>query len=81
MCFARTSSSASYTIDNHLDRVLIESGLERLSTVESDSAKIYQYVTPVCEIAQRLGYSRRHITRLHRGALQKLKPYARPISA
>ena len=60
--------SLSYTIDNHLDRVLIESGLERLSTVEREILReIYEYDTPVCEIAQRLGYSRRHITRLHRG--------------
>ncbi|MGB6986441.1 MAG: sigma-70 family RNA polymerase sigma factor [Candidatus Aquilonibacter sp.] len=74
--------SLSYTIDNHLDRVLIESGLEQLSTVEREILReIYENDTPVCEIAHRLGYSRRHITRLHRGALQKLKPYARPISA
>jgi RNA polymerase sigma-B factor len=74
--------SLSYTIDKHLDRVVIESGLEQLSTVEREILReIYENDTPVGEIAQRLGYSRRHITRLHRGALQKLKPHARPISA
>ncbi len=74
--------SLSYTIDSHLDRVLIESGLERLSNVEREILReIYENDTPVNEIAQRLGYSRRHITRLHRAALQKLRPHARPISA
>ena len=74
--------SLSYTIDNDLDRVLIESGLEHLSAVEREILReIYENETPVGEIAERLGYSRRHITRLHRGALQKLRPHARPISA
>lgn len=74
--------SLSYTIDSHLDRVLIESGLERLSPVEREILReIYENDSPVNEIAQRLGYSRRHITRLHRAALQKLRPHARPISA
>jgi RNA polymerase sigma-B factor len=74
--------SLSYTIDSHLDRVLIESGLERLSTVEREILReIYENDTPVNEIARRLGYSRRHITRLHRAALQKLRPHARPVSA
>lgn len=74
--------SLSYTIDSHLDRVLIESGLEQLTTVEREILReIYENDTPVNEIAQRLGYSRRHITRLHRAALQKLRPHARPVSA
>ncbi len=83
MHFVPTSSlSLSYTIDSHLDRVLIESGLEQLSTVEREILReIYENDTPVNEIAQRLGYSRRHITRLHRAALQKLRPHARPVSA
>jgi RNA polymerase sigma-B factor len=74
--------SLSYTIDSHLDRVVIDLGLERLSMVEREILReIYENDTPVNEIAQRLGYSRRHITRLHRAALQKLRPHARPRSA
>ncbi len=65
--------SLSYTIDSHLDRLMIDSGLAQLSTVEREILReIYENDTPVNEIAQRLGYSRRHITRLHRAALQKL---------
>jgi RNA polymerase sigma-B factor len=70
--------SLSYTIDNQLDHVLIESGMEELSAVEREILReIYENDTPVGEIARRLGYSRRHITRLHRGALRKLRPHAR----
>ncbi|HTZ55222.1 MAG TPA: sigma-70 family RNA polymerase sigma factor [Candidatus Acidoferrum sp.] len=74
--------SLSYTIDNHLDHVLIESGMQRLSRVEREILReIYENDTPIGEIAHRLGYSRRHITRLHRAALRKLRPHAGPISA
>src|SRR5580658_4948495 len=74
--------SLSYTIDNQLDRVVIESCLSRLSGVEREILReIYENDTPVGEIAKRLGYSRRHITRLHRAALLKLRPHTRPISA
>jgi len=72
----------SYTIDSQLDRVVIESCLAQLSSVEREILKdIYEHDTPVGEIAKRLGYSRRHITRLHRAALLKLRPHARPIGA
>jgi RNA polymerase sigma-B factor len=74
--------SLSYTIDSQLDRVVIESGLSRLSGVEREILReIYENDTPVGEIAKRLGYSRRHITRLHRAALLKLRPHTRPMSA
>jgi RNA polymerase sigma-B factor len=74
--------SLSYTIDSQLDRVLIEAELSRLSSVERAILReIYENDTPVGEIAKRLGYSRRHVTRLHRVALQKLRPHTRPISA
>ena len=64
----------SYTMDDRLDRVLIEKELAQLSTVERTIlTEIYERDTPVAEIAKRLGYSRRHITRLHRGALEKLR--------
>jgi RNA polymerase sigma-B factor len=63
----------SYTIDRQLDRVMIESGLHHLSPVEREIlVEIYERDTPIIEIATRLGYSRRHIARLHREALKKL---------
>ena len=72
----------SYTIDRQLDRLMIEDGLDMLSTVEREILiEIYERDTPVQEIAKRLGYSRRHIARLHREALKKLSPFTRPISA
>ncbi|MEO9170790.1 MAG: sigma-70 family RNA polymerase sigma factor [Candidatus Baltobacteraceae bacterium] len=72
----------SYTIDNQLDRVVIEEALARLSPLEREILKeIYERDTPVVELAGRLGYSRRHVTRLHRGALKKLSPLTRPQRA
>jgi RNA polymerase sigma-B factor len=72
----------SYTIDHQLERMSIESALATLSNLERVILKeIYVNDTPVCEIAKRLGYSRRHITRLHRAALEKLRPHTRPMSA
>ncbi len=69
----------SYTIDNQLDRVVIDAGLARLSPLEREILKeIYERDTPLVELADRLGYSRRHMTRLHRGALKKLSPYTQP---
>jgi RNA polymerase sigma-B factor len=74
--------SLSYTIDSQLDRVVIESGLSQLSRVEREILReIYENDTPVGEIAKHLGYSRRHITRLHRAALLKLRPHTRPMIA
>jgi RNA polymerase sigma-B factor len=72
----------SYTIDGQLDRVMIESGFHELSSVEREILiEIYERDTPILEVAQRLGYSRRHISRLHREALRKLFPYACPVTA
>jgi RNA polymerase sigma-B factor len=68
----------SYTIDNQLDRMSIEEGLAQLTPVERQIVEeIYERDTPVVEIASRLGYSRRHVTRLHRSALDKLLPMTR----
>ncbi len=72
----------SYTIDRQLDRLMIDNGMDVLSATEREILiEIYEHDTPVQEIAQRLGYSRRHIARLHREALKKLSAFARPISA
>ncbi|HEV7180355.1 MAG TPA: sigma-70 family RNA polymerase sigma factor [Candidatus Baltobacteraceae bacterium] len=74
--------SLSYTIEQQLDRVLIDNALGRLTPLEREIlVEIYERDTPLLELAERLGYSRRHLTRLHRGALDKLSPYARPQSA
>lgn len=72
----------SYTIDQQVDRLMLESVLKNLSSVERQVlVEIYQHDTPVQEIARRLGYSRRHIARLHREALKKLSQLKSPISA
>jgi RNA polymerase sigma-B factor len=64
----------SYTIDGQLDRVAIELGLEELTPVEREILRaIYEADVPIGELADRLGYSRRHINRLHKGALKKLR--------
>jgi RNA polymerase sigma-B factor len=74
--------SLSYTIDADFERVAIELGFSILSPVEREVLReIYERDTPIGEIAVRLGYSRRHITRLHKSALKKLEPLARPVSA
>jgi RNA polymerase sigma-B factor len=72
----------SYTIDAEFERVALELGFSRLNRVERTILRlIYELDIPVVEIAARLGYSRRHVTRLHKGALEKLAPFARLASA
>jgi RNA polymerase sigma-B factor len=67
--------SLSYTIENQVDRVFLEGALSILSPIEREILQeIYERDTPVVALAKRLGYSRRHISRLHRGALKKLSP-------
>ncbi len=69
----------SYTLDHQLDRVDVQRALAELSALERQIiVEIYERDTPLMELAERLGYSRRHLSRLHRGALKKLTPYARP---
>jgi RNA polymerase sigma-B factor len=65
----------SYTISEREDRLVVEAALARLTPAERTIilalyAKGYSQV----EISQRMGYSRRHISRLHRAALQKMQP-------
>lgn len=69
----------SYTIESSIDRLIIDESLALLSPLEREIlAEVYERDTPIAEIASRLGYSRRHVTRLHREALKKLAPLARP---
>lgn len=72
----------SYTIDQQLDRLVLEASFAALTDVERRIVEeIYQHDTPVSELANKLGYSRRHVTRLHRGALKKLLPLGRHLTA
>jgi RNA polymerase sigma-B factor len=71
----------SYTIDQQLDRMVLEASLAALTEVERRIVEeIYQHDTPVSDLAKKLGYSRRHVTRLHRGALKKLLPLGRHLT-
>lgn len=67
--------SFSYTLEDRDNRLVAEVALALLTETERTIilamyAKGYSQV----EVSQRLGYSRRHISRLHRSALQKMQP-------
>jgi RNA polymerase sigma-B factor len=61
-------------IDDLLDRLTLEQMLETLTPLERQIVVLIHFdgIT-VVEVAARLGYSRRHVTRLHRAALERLK--------
>jgi RNA polymerase sigma factor (sigma-70 family) len=61
-------------IDDLLDRLTVEAMLRPLPPLERCIViGIYLECRTVVEVAARLGYSRRHVTRLHRLALQRLR--------
>ena len=63
-----------YDIDDVLDRLTVERILAGLSPLEQRIVRaIHLDGVTVVELAARLGYSRRHMTRLHRCALERLK--------
>lgn len=63
----------SYTIDRQLDRMELDAALSRLTPLEREIVReIYENDMPVGDLARRLGYSRRHLSRLHNAALKKL---------
>lgn len=65
----------SYTLDDRDDRIFIEDALRRLSDVERKIVLAVYSGYSQMELAQHLGYSRRHISRLHRTALKKMQPH------
>jgi RNA polymerase sigma-B factor len=66
--------AAPYVIDDVLDRMTVESILRGLSPLERQIVRsIHLDGVTVVELAARLGYSRRHVTRLHRAAIERLK--------
>ena len=65
----------SYTLEDRDDRLMLKAALERLTQTERTIIlALYATGYSQLEVAQRLGYSRRHISRLHRAALKKMEP-------
>lgn len=65
----------AYTLEEREDRLVAETALACLTDTERTIilalyAKGYSQV----ELSERMGYSRRHISRLHRAALRKMQP-------
>lgn len=61
-------------IDEVLDRLTVEHMLHHLLPLEREIVSaIHLEGASVVEVARRLGYSRRHLTRLHRGAIERLR--------
>jgi len=60
--------------DQRDERMAIEIALATLNPMERDIVeKMYDHGFSQVEIAKKLGYSQRHISRLHRSALQKMQ--------
>jgi RNA polymerase sigma-B factor len=69
------AASAYYTIDDEDDRITVEGALATLSPLERCIVlEIVGADRSVAEIARRLGYSARHISRVRRAAIEKLGP-------
>ena len=65
----------SVEVDALLDRLLIEAALRSLNqTEQAIIVGVYAKGFSQLELAQRLGYSQRHVSRLHKVALQKMLP-------
>jgi RNA polymerase sigma-B factor len=62
--------------DTVLDGMTLERMLATLTPLEAQIVRsIHLEGTTIVELARRLGYSRRHVTRLHRGAMCRLRDY------
>jgi len=60
--------------DDVLTRVVLERAMSQLTPLERRIVRgIHFEGIPVVELAKRLGYSRRHVTRLHRAAMTRLR--------
>jgi RNA polymerase sigma-B factor len=69
----------SYTLEERDDLLLDEDALKCLTKTErAIILGLYAKGYSQAELSKRLGYSRRHISRLHRAALQKMQPRSVP---
>lgn len=67
----------SYTLEDRDDRLLAESALSCLTVTERTIIlALYGKGFSQIELSERMGYSRRHISRLHRAALRKMHPHS-----
>lgn len=65
----------SYTLEDRDNRIVLEAALALLNDTERKIIlALYASGYSQIELAERLGYSRRHISRLHRAALKKMQP-------
>lgn len=72
----------SYTLEEREDRVVAEEALNCLTPTErAIILALYAKGYSQAELSERMGYSRRHISRLHRAALQKMQPHWVPTTA
>lgn len=66
-------SPCSYTLGEREDKLIADSALARLNKTERTIVLALYNGYSQAEISERLGYSRRHISRLHRAALEKMQ--------
>jgi RNA polymerase sigma-B factor len=63
----------AYTIDRELDRISFEALTSHFSPLEQTILReLYENDVPLSRLAERLGYSRRHLARLHERVIRKL---------
>jgi len=71
----QAAMSARFPSEIWDDRLMVQDALQMLNDAErSVVLGVYAGGFTQIELARRLGYSRRHISRLHRGALNKMRP-------
>jgi RNA polymerase sigma factor (sigma-70 family) len=67
-------SEATIPFDEVIDRLTLEQLLRRVSPLEATIVRsIHLEGATMVDLARRLGYSRRHLTRLHRAAIERLR--------
>lgn len=70
----RQLASQAYTIEDRDNAMIVDAALSSLTRIERTIIlAIYAKGYTQIELAERLGYSRRHISRLHRAALKKMQ--------
>jgi RNA polymerase sigma factor (sigma-70 family) len=72
-------SEATIPFDEVIDRLTLEQLLRRVSPLEATIVRsIHLEGATMVDLARRLGYSRRHLTRLHRAAIERLRRASDP---